>query len=55
MWMNGKTILGLQFEYISYICDYIDYVSDGSLQLLNYRVIIDSLIDSSMIFMNLIE
>ncbi|MEO2680420.1 hypothetical protein [Clostridium butyricum] len=53
--INKFKILGLEFECISYIRDYIDYVSDGLLQLLNYRVITNSSIDSSKILMNLIE
>ncbi|WP_346914303.1 hypothetical protein [Clostridium sp.] len=46
---------GIGFEHMPYITDYIDYVSDGLLQFLNYRVIWDKDVDSLRVMSSLLN
>lgn len=52
--VNAFKIVGIGYRNLKYIKDYIDYVSDGVLQFLAYRVLIDlNINDKQKIFNNL--
>lgn len=53
--LNKFTALGLKYENLQYIEDYIDYTADGLLQLLVYRVINNEKVDTEYVIQGLIE
>lgn len=48
-------VLGLGYENLQYIEDYIDYTADGLLQLVVYRVITNAKVDTKYVIQGLIE
>ena len=53
--LSKFTVLGLGYENLQYIEDYIDYTADGLLQLLVYGVINNEKVDTEYVIQGLIE
>lgn len=53
--LNQFTVLGIGYENLQYIEDYIDYTANGLLQLLVYKVITNEKVNTEYVIQGLIE